>query len=463
VGVAYFPFDIQCDVTGGFDAFWYVDSQNLNRQLEATVVGLTSGYRSLAAFTDGTISSSCYFAPDATYTNFPANDDGSIGPINLGFNFDLYGTNYTQCYINNNGNISFGAAQGGYSSTGFPSTTPMVAGFWADMDTRNALSGTVKYKVEAHRLIVTFPGVGYYNAQSNLLNTFQIIISDGTDPSIGIGNNVGFNYGDMQWTTGSASGGTAGFGGTPATVGINKGNGVDYVQIGRFGLNSAVYDGGGGATDGVNYLDFECFRFNVTSATNQPPSVSGVPAANTVTIPCGSTQTFALTFLPPEVAQTVSTAINTGGLCNTTASATTGATSVATVTVTGSACNLGPHVITFTATDNYNPTPATTTVSVTVNVVAAAATTASSNSPICEGATVNLSTPSLAAGTTYSWTGPNSFTSALQNPSIAAATPAATGTYTVTATTSGGCVSAATTTVVTPKSHCINKKPLHQL
>ena len=79
-GAAYFPFDIQCDVAGGFDAYWYVDSQNLGRSLEATVLGLTSGYTSMAAFTDGTPATSCYFAPDATYTDFPANDDGSVAP-----------------------------------------------------------------------------------------------------------------------------------------------------------------------------------------------------------------------------------------------------------------------------------------------------------------------------------------------------------------------------------------------
>ncbi len=446
-GPAYYPFTVTCDSVGAFKASWYVDAQNLGRQLQATAVGRTSGYSSLVLFTDDTPTSSCYFAPDATYTSFPANDDGSLGPINLGFNFNLYGTNYTQAWINNNGNITFTGASGTYSSTGFPSNVPMVAGFWADVDTRGTGSSVVKYKLEAHRLVVTFPGVGFYNAQYNLLNTFQIIISDGTDASIGIGNNVGFNYSDMQWTTGSASGGAAGFGGTPATVGISKGNGVDYVQVGRFGLNSSVYDGGGGNTDGVNYLDNQCFRFNVSSVTNQPPSVSGVPTNNTVTVTCGSTSTFNLTFLPPEIAQTVTTAINTGGLCNTTTSTTSGSTSVATVTVTGASCNLGSHVISFTATDNFNPTPASTTVNITVNVVAAT-TTASSNAPICSGTTLNLQTPSLGSGTTYSWSGPNGFTSTLQNPTVSNATTAANGTYTVTATTSGGCIVTGSTVVV---------------
>lgn len=324
VGSAYNPFNAVCDANGNFTAYWYVDSQNYNRSLEANVLGLTSGYTSRVLFTDGTLATSCYFAPDGTYTAFAANDDGSLGPINLGFTFDLYGVSYTQCYINNNGNITFTAANGTYSSTGFPNNIPMVAAFWADVDTRGIGNNTVKYKLESHRLIVSYPGVGYYNQKTNLLNTFQIIITDGTDASIGLGNNVEFNYGDMQWTTGDASGGTAGFGGTAATVGVSKGDGVNYIQVGRFGLNSSVYDGGGGSTDGVNYLDYSCFAFNVSNASNIPPSVSGVPSNDTLTVTCGSTSTLALTFLPPEINQTVSSSINIGSLCNTTTSTTSG-------------------------------------------------------------------------------------------------------------------------------------------
>ncbi len=63
-----------------------------------------------------------------------------------------------------------------------------------------------------------------------------------------------------------------------------------------------------------------------------------------------------------------------------------------------------------------------------------AAPTPSSNGPICAGSTLNLFATTVAAATAYNWTGPNGFTSALQNPSIAAATTAATGIYNVTVT-----------------------------
>ena len=74
-------------------------------------------------------------------------------------------------------------------------------------------------------------------------------------------------------------------------------------------------------------------------------------------------------------------------------------------------------------------------------------TSATSNSPICAGATLNLNAAATGTGTiTYSWTGPNSFSAVGASASITNATPAATGTYTVTA--SNGCGSNATQQVV---------------
>ena len=69
--------------------------------------------------------------------------------------------------------------------------------------------------------------------------------------------------------------------------------------------------------------------------------------------------------------------------------------------------------------------------------------TAANNGPICEGATLQLQS-SVSGGATFSWTGPNGFTSTQQNPSITAATPAASGIYSVTV---NGCASPSTTSV----------------
>jgi hypothetical protein len=59
-----------------------------------------------------------------------------------------------------------------------------------------------------------------------------------------------------------------------------------------------------------------------------------------------------------------------------------------------------------------------------------------SNSPVCHGATLQFSAPILS-GATYSWTGPQSFTSNLRNPSIPVASNDHEGTYSCEITANG--------------------------
>ncbi|MFN4121752.1 MAG: PKD domain-containing protein [Flavobacteriales bacterium] len=73
--------------------------------------------------------------------------------------------------------------------------------------------------------------------------------------------------------------------------------------------------------------------------------------------------------------------------------------------------------------------------------------TAGSNSPVCSGLAINL-TATTTAGAAYAWTGPNGYTSALQNPIINASTTAMSGDYTVTMTLPNGCVATSTVNVV---------------
>jgi len=77
--------------------------------------------------------------------------------------------------------------------------------------------------------------------------------------------------------------------------------------------------------------------------------------------------------------------------------------------------------------------------------------------PVCAGNTLSLS-GSATGATSWSWTGPNGFSSTLQNPSISNVTTANAGTYTLIA--SNACGSASVTTNVTvnpscPKIYCI--------
>lgn len=198
------------------------------------------------------------------------NDDLSTGQIQLPFSFCLFNLEYSTCYINNNGNISFDQPYWTYVPTGFPiSGFPMVAAFWADVDTRTSTecpyNGSVWYKIQTNpnRLIVIWEEVGYFSIHCNLVNTFEIILTDGNDPFIGFNNNVAFSFADMQWTTGDING-VGGFGGTngPATVGINKGDGVFYALVGRFGHAGTDYNLPLDLNAGVSWLDEKDFKFD---------------------------------------------------------------------------------------------------------------------------------------------------------------------------------------------------------
>lgn len=217
---------------------------------------------------NGSKDGSLMFPLDGSYTlALGANDDDYTDPIALPFTFMLYGVPYTQFYINNNGNVTFDMGYSSYTPWGFPiEGAPMLAPFFADVDTRGMGSGYVWYKIESNRVIVTWDAVGYFGAQVDRLNTFQVIFSDGTDASIGLGNNVAFSYGEMSWTTGDASGGSGGLGGTPATVGVNAGDGVLYAQTGRFDHEGYDYDGAFDNNDGIDWLDWVIFYYDAADA-----------------------------------------------------------------------------------------------------------------------------------------------------------------------------------------------------
>ncbi len=88
------------------------------------------------------------------------------------------------------------------------------------------------------------------------------------------------------------------------------------------------------------------------------------------------------------------------------------------------------------------------TTSVTI-YPAPAITSISNSSPFCTG-TATLNITSAASGGTgslnYSWAGPSAFSSTLQNPSISAATTAASGIYTLTVTDAHSCTATGTNT-----------------
>lgn len=162
------------------------------------------------------------------------NDDGFSGPINLGFTLSFFGQDYTQFWANNNGNISFTSGISSFTPNGPQGApVPIISPFFADVDTRNPASGVMHLNNSiANEVIVTWDAVGYYSQNASLLNSFQLVLR-GPGYSIPTGEGaIGFFYRDMQWETGDASGGSGGFGGTPAAVGFGDGQGNGEILAG---------------------------------------------------------------------------------------------------------------------------------------------------------------------------------------------------------------------------------------
>lgn len=302
---------------------------------------------------------------DASFTvAMPRNDDGYTAEMFSPFNFQFYGNSLNSFFINNNGNVSFWNPYWQYTPSGFPiNGFPMLAPFWADVDTRGSGSGLVYYKIAPQRVVVIWDNVGYYNSHYDKRNTFQLIFTNGNDPLIGIGNNVAFCFNDMQWTTGDASGGIGGFWGAPATVGANKGDGVNYFLIGRFDHEGTDYDGPGGNNDGVSFLDNSCYAFNTSGSSNNiPPIPQGFPLSQPVEIPLSGTYNLSVRFLSPEIGQTTNAIVNVPpGLNGFIHNVNPGNMCVVNIELTANSDNLGLHVIEFIATDNGSPPQSTTT------------------------------------------------------------------------------------------------------
>jgi MYXO-CTERM domain-containing protein len=191
------------------------------------------------------------------------NDDGSSNSIDIspyfadGLNF--FGTTQRTLFVNTNGNITFAGGLPTFTPDPFPvASRPMIAPFWADVDTRheesdpfglggcsgpgdgeavmgpacdNPSQDGIWWHFSPGRAVFTWDRVGYYQCHEDRRMTFQLILTQATG-CVGPGDfDVEFRYTQCDWETGDASGGSGGFGGTPAQAGFDAGNERDFIMI----------------------------------------------------------------------------------------------------------------------------------------------------------------------------------------------------------------------------------------
>ncbi len=237
--------------------------------------------------------------PDAILapTGYNANaiaraDDTANQVVGLPFTMNWNGTNYSQIYINMNGNVTFGNGFTGYNPTTALSALGqnIMAPFWADVDTRNTAMGQVTYSsivpgsvplVDGRQaFFVNWINVGRYNyatGGNTQTNSFQLVIVDRSDT--GAGNfDFMFNYDAITWDLATASSSVrarAGWGRSDGSAFELPGSGVAQ------GSASTLLDSSPSATSLIqNMLNDEgqlgryVWEVRAGVAPNTPPTVT---------------------------------------------------------------------------------------------------------------------------------------------------------------------------------------------
>ncbi|TXD34347.1 hypothetical protein FRC96_14200 [Lujinxingia vulgaris] len=164
-------------------------------------------------------------------------DDGSI-EISISEVFpsgmNVLGVLFTEAWVNINGNVTFENALSTYTPEAIPGLTQAtIAPYFADVDMSSG-QGDIYFCSDPanQRVLITWENVGYYDRRTDKLNSFQIVLRNTAGQCEGADTyDVQFRYNRLEWTTGDASDGSGGLGGTPAVGGIDAGDTDNAVAV----------------------------------------------------------------------------------------------------------------------------------------------------------------------------------------------------------------------------------------
>lgn len=222
-------------------------------------------------------------------TTLNPNDDQSTAQIDIGFTINFFGTNYDQLWVNNNGNLTFDAVLGAYTPFDlYTAGVVIIAPFFADVDTSGAgepvgyqIWATGRDEVDGHPAFgATWRDVDYYSSSTSHTNRnhFQVIIIDRSDIAAG-DFDIEFNYDQIQWEAGEASGGDSdGLGGDSARAGYSDGTAGNSYELPGSAVNGAFLDSNpttGLIYDSMNSSQLGRYVFEVRGGTPGGPTPSG--------------------------------------------------------------------------------------------------------------------------------------------------------------------------------------------
>jgi gliding motility-associated-like protein len=297
-----------------------------------------------------------YTPLDSTYSlAIQPSDDGSSIPILLPFDFCSWGVPKNNVYINTNGNISFDQPFSSGTPVNMPfSNFSVIAPFWSDVDTR--ARGGVYYKLLHNALIIVWEDVGYYNQNDSKGNSFQLIITDGSSELLPFGYTVGFFYDQMEWTTGDGSGGLNGFGGAPAIIGINKGDGITSSKVGQYNRNDTTFWLSTDSLNGIKRIEEKVMYLNPCDSLNNKPTILAEKLKDTIGVCVGDTLKDSYYFYAPENDQLTFISADTSNFSGQKIeNITSGEIASLDIEIIGSVGNIGIHSIPITVIDNGTP------------------------------------------------------------------------------------------------------------
>jgi len=221
-------------------------------------------------------------------TNVSLSDDVWSAAVNLGFSFNFYGSNYTQCVIGSNGLVSFNTAQaGGYcpwSLTGGALPNTVITGarnsaMITYQDINPSLGGQIQYQTVGtapnRKFVVLYKDIYMFSCTSQC-NYMAIILYETS-------NIVEYHIGNKPicttWNSGLAIQGTE-----------NNAMTVAHTTPGR---NNTVW---GANQDGRRYTPTSPTNTNAYSITQIPYVMVNSPGSNFVWNACNAAGTILATF-----------------------------------------------------------------------------------------------------------------------------------------------------------------------
>jgi gliding motility-associated-like protein len=402
-------------------------------------------------------------------------DDVWSAAVPLGFTFNYYGVNYTQCVIGSNGLVSFNLANANSYCPWVLNGTPIpggaaggnnsAMGIYCDMNPSNASSGPVQYQTigtAPNRIFVAlYKGVTGFSC-TNSCSYMSILFYEGS-------NNIEFHVGSKQtcgtWNGDLAIQGVQNVNGTQGIATPGRNNTIWMaVQDGRrytptsptntngYTISTIPYitvTSNGAAGSGIEWKNTlnQTFPYNNGSLT-----ITNVPAGTTGYFISGTSCNASIgaisdtTYITRSVSAVSTTSVtdtcNGGNGILTATPGTSGPYSYSWSNLPNTTSTVNNVVAgTYTVTAfNSDGCPATSTITVG-NVLAT--TNSSSTLVSCPGGSDGTATAEmlpLGASTTYQWDDP-----AAQTTQTAVGLSA--GTYNCTITSSNGCVEIVSVTV----------------